>query len=46
MIGDPDRSAAERGTEVSGQPGDGEEAGDTLRALNSGATASQSGQGV
>ena len=44
-MGDPESSAAERGTEVSGQPGDGEEAGATLGALNRGATAIGSSRG-
>ena len=42
---DPKSSAAERSTEVSGQPSDGEEAGATLRALNRGATAIDSSRG-
>ena len=44
-MGDPESPAAERGTEVNGQPGDGEEAGATLRALNRGVTAIGSSRG-
>ena len=44
-MGDPESSAAERATDVSGQPGDGEEAGATLRALNHGAAAIGSSRG-
>ena len=44
-MGDPELYAAERVTEVSGQPGDGEDAGATLRALNREATAIGSSRG-
>ena len=44
-MGEPERSATGRGTEVSGQPDDGEEAGATLRAVNRGATAIGSSRG-
>ena len=44
-MGDPERSAAEPSIEVSGQPGDGEEAGATLRVLNRGTTAIGSSRG-